>query len=192
VILPSVELLVFSSSYVALCRPRSRKLPKRVSAWFFLLCRLSTSNPVSFHERLFCFLLFQGSKVVRLKGGCPSVFSRITQEMAALQSAGIQVDVVPGVSSVLAAPLSAGFRCFPTRTPSRLPRRLSSTALAFALAPLREQELRTGGILNMAQQQVLQQRSARCLVPSPIPAPDDICRPQGEGQEMEKGEGVPC
>ncbi len=50
----------------------------------------------------------QGKQVVRLKGGCPSVFSRVGSEMQALQAAGIPYELVPGVSSALAAPLLAG------------------------------------------------------------------------------------
>ena len=50
-----------------------------------------------------------GQEVVRLKGGCPSVFSRVHSEMVALGDAGIPYDLVPGVSSLLAAPLLAGF-----------------------------------------------------------------------------------
>jgi siroheme synthase len=47
--------------------------------------------------------------VVRLKGGCPSVFSRAGSEMHALREAGVAFSLVPGVSSALAAPLLAGF-----------------------------------------------------------------------------------
>lgn len=47
-------------------------------------------------------------RVVRLKGGDPFVFGRGGEELAALTAAGIDVDVVPGVSSVLAAPALAG------------------------------------------------------------------------------------
>ncbi|KAF5825592.1 tetrapyrrole methylase [Dunaliella salina] len=50
----------------------------------------------------------QGRTVVRLKGGCPSVFSRVSSEMAALADAGCPFELVPGVSSALAAPLVAG------------------------------------------------------------------------------------
>ena len=46
--------------------------------------------------------------MVRLKGGCVSVFSRVSSELAALRAAGVEVELVPGVSSVLAAPLLAG------------------------------------------------------------------------------------
>jgi len=47
--------------------------------------------------------------VVRLKGGCPSVFSRVSAEMQALREAGVAFELVPGVSSALAGPLLAGF-----------------------------------------------------------------------------------
>jgi uroporphyrin-III C-methyltransferase len=44
---------------------------------------------------------------VRLKGGCPSVFGRTSQEMRALRAAGVSFELVPGVSSALAGPLAA-------------------------------------------------------------------------------------
>jgi len=50
----------------------------------------------------------QGKTVVRLKGGDPFLFGRGGEEVEYLAEHGIPFEVVPGVSSCLSAPLSAG------------------------------------------------------------------------------------
>jgi uroporphyrinogen III methyltransferase/synthase len=62
----------------------------------------------------------RGQQVVRLKGGDPFIFGRSAAEIDALKRSGCEVEVVPGISSALAAPLLAGIpltdpvlsRCF--------------------------------------------------------------------------------
>jgi len=49
-----------------------------------------------------------GLNVVRLKGGDPCIFARGGEEAAALTEAGVAFEIVPGISSAIAAPAYAG------------------------------------------------------------------------------------
>lgn len=66
------------------------------------------STPQEFIERLMIAEARAGHSVVRLKGGDPYLFGRGGEERAQLLAHGIQVEVVPGISSGLAAPSSIG------------------------------------------------------------------------------------
>ena len=59
-------------------------------------------------NRMLVDLASRGLSVVRLKGGDPFVFGRGGEECEALAEAGIAFEVVPGVTSAIAAPASAG------------------------------------------------------------------------------------
>jgi uroporphyrin-III C-methyltransferase / precorrin-2 dehydrogenase / sirohydrochlorin ferrochelatase len=59
-------------------------------------------------ERIMVRAAQRGAQVVRLKGGDPFVFGRGGEEALALARAGIAFEVVPGISSAVAAPALAG------------------------------------------------------------------------------------
>lgn len=50
----------------------------------------------------------RGQQVVRLKGGDPFVYGRGGEEVAACHEAGVDVEVIPGISSALAVPAAGG------------------------------------------------------------------------------------
>ena len=66
------------------------------------------STPQEFIERLMVLEAMQGRIVVRLKGGDPFVFGRGGEECAVLREAGIDCEVVNGITSGLAAPTALG------------------------------------------------------------------------------------
>ncbi len=60
------------------------------------------------------------STVVRLKGGDPSVFGRAGEEIEALRKAGIEYEIVPGISAVLGAAAAAGISLTDRRVASQI------------------------------------------------------------------------
>ncbi len=66
------------------------------------------STPQAFIERLMCVEAAKGLHVVRLKGGDPYVFGRGGEERAHLMARGVDVRVIPGISSGMAGPAAIG------------------------------------------------------------------------------------
>ena len=77
--------------------------------WFFVgkrACRQSIDQEVL--NRLLIKYARRGLRVVRLKCGDPFVFGRGGEEALALARAGVPFEIVPGVSTAVAAPALAG------------------------------------------------------------------------------------
>lgn len=66
--------------------------------------KLSTAQ--RFIEKRMVDAAYKYQHIVRLKGGDPMMFGRADEELRALEAAGIEVEVVPGVTAALAAAAS--------------------------------------------------------------------------------------
>ena len=66
------------------------------------------STPQAFIEKLMLMAVHDGEDVVRLKGGDPFIFGRGGEEVEHLRTAGVQVEVVNGITAGLAAVTSLG------------------------------------------------------------------------------------
>jgi uroporphyrin-III C-methyltransferase len=62
----------------------------------------------------------EGKQVVRLKGGDPLLFGRVGEEMEALARAGVEFEVIPGVTSAMGAAAAAKIALTDRRYASKL------------------------------------------------------------------------
>ena len=90
-----------------------------------------------------------GRTVVRLKGGDPFVFGRGSEEVEACTAAGVEVNVVPGISSAIAGPAAAG-----------IPVTARGLARSFTVI--------TGHLADETPAQSSRAASGRVAIPSPL------------------------
>jgi uroporphyrin-III C-methyltransferase/precorrin-2 dehydrogenase/sirohydrochlorin ferrochelatase len=94
--------------YDALIDPRILKLARRAQRFFVG----KRAGREAMSQRVINGVMVRaarrGKQVVRLKGGDPFVFGRGGEEVSALREAGVSFEVVPGVTSAVAAPALAG------------------------------------------------------------------------------------
>jgi uroporphyrin-III C-methyltransferase len=94
--------------YDALVDPRVLKYARRAQRFFVGKRAGRHSMTQDAIHALMIRAARRGRKVVRLKGGDPFVFGRGAEEALALRCASIPHDLVPGISSAIAAPAAAG------------------------------------------------------------------------------------
>lgn len=99
-----------------------------------------------------------GAIVARLKGGDPSVFGRLEEEMLALAEVGIGWEIIPGVTSALAAAAASG---------RPLTRRGNGRSVSLTTAMTQERSLHAGRradteVFYMAGRQL--ETLSRCLL----------------------------
>jgi uroporphyrinogen III methyltransferase/synthase len=95
--------------YDALVNPELLKLaPKSAQVIYGGKRAKDHAIPQDELNRLLVQLAREGKTVVRLKGGDPYIFGRGGEEAEELAAAGVPFEVVPGISSIVAAPNYAG------------------------------------------------------------------------------------
>jgi uroporphyrin-III C-methyltransferase len=80
----------------------------------------------------------QAQTIVRLKSGDPAVFGRLGEEMEALRRAGVEFEIVPGVTAASAAAASAGI--------TLTDRHAASALMVITAHNVRGEKLRASGI----------------------------------------------
>ncbi|MDO9313598.1 MAG: uroporphyrinogen-III C-methyltransferase [Burkholderiaceae bacterium] len=124
-----------------------------------------------------------GGLVVRLKGGDPSVFGRLEEELQAMAEADIACEVVPGVTAALAAAASAQRPLtrrgsgrsvsFATAMTRAAPEASTDPSDSLASGPLRASHSADTEVFYMAGKQL--GTLARQLVQAGWPAQTEVC-----------------
>jgi uroporphyrin-III C-methyltransferase/precorrin-2 dehydrogenase/sirohydrochlorin ferrochelatase len=94
--------------YDALVSPESIAIARRARRFSVGKRAGRPSMPQDTIHKLMIRAARRGLRVVRLKGGDPFVFGRGGEEALALRAAGVPFEVIPGVSSAVAAPALSG------------------------------------------------------------------------------------
>jgi uroporphyrin-III C-methyltransferase/precorrin-2 dehydrogenase/sirohydrochlorin ferrochelatase len=94
--------------YDALVSPESVAIARRARRFSVGKRAGRPSMPQDTIHKLMIRAARRGLRVVRLKGGDPFVFGRGGEEALALRAAGVPFEVIPGVSSAVAAPALSG------------------------------------------------------------------------------------
>jgi len=82
-------------------------------------CGAKTITQTEINRLMISFAL-SGMDVVRLKSGDPGIFGRLAEELDALSAANVAFEVVPGVTTALAAAASLGVALTDRRNSSKL------------------------------------------------------------------------
>jgi uroporphyrin-III C-methyltransferase/precorrin-2 dehydrogenase/sirohydrochlorin ferrochelatase len=94
--------------YDALVSPESVAIARRARRFSVGKRAGRPSMPQDTIHKLMIRAARRGLRVVRLKGGDPFVFGRGGEEALALRAAGVPFEVIPGISSAVAAPALSG------------------------------------------------------------------------------------
>lgn len=95
--------------YDALLDIRGFRQAAPLARWINVGKRLGqVSTTQSFITKSLVNLAWRGYRVIRLKGGDPAIFGRLTEEIDACRAADIDVEIVPGVTAASASAAELG------------------------------------------------------------------------------------
>ena len=88
--------------------PTASTLSRRSPAIASMIVFMPTSKQAQTIDALIVEAALAGERVVRLKGGDPSIFGRAAEELDACRAAGVPVRICPGLTAASAAAASLG------------------------------------------------------------------------------------